>query len=101
MVFPLSLFPIITIKPLGILSIPVSYTHLDVYKRQLFGFSSQRNQRKEYLPIGNSRHGGRLIVVMKGGREFYIEWNHSKWTIKDKYENNIDCLLYTSFLLRS
>ena len=71
---------------------------MDFLRTSLFGFSSQRNQRKEYLPIGNSRHGGRLIVVMKGGREFYIEWNHSKWTIKDKYENNIDYSIFRNSL---
>lgn len=73
-------------------------TFMDFLRTSLFGFSSQRNQRKEYLPIGNSRHGGRLIVVMKGGREFYIEWNHSKWTIKDKYENNIDYSIFRNSL---
>ncbi|NLJ48203.1 MAG: AAA family ATPase [Candidatus Atribacteria bacterium] len=73
-------------------------TFMDFLRTSLFGFSSQRNQRKGYLPIGNSKHGGRLIVVMKDGREFYIEWNHSKWIIKDKYENNIDHSIFRNSL---
>ena len=65
-------------------------TFMEFLRTSLFSFSSPRNQRKEYVSIGNNKHGGRLNVVMKDGREFYIEWNQLKLRIKDKFENNID-----------
>ncbi|HCU23327.1 MAG TPA: hypothetical protein DF698_10745 [Candidatus Atribacteria bacterium] len=73
-------------------------TLMEFLRTSLFGFSSHRKQRKEYLPIGNGTHGGRLIVVMRDGREFYIGWNHSKWTIKDKHENIIDYNIFKNSL---
>ena len=73
-------------------------TLMEFLRTSLFGFSSHRKQRKEYLPIGNGTHGGRLIVVMRDGREFYIGWNHSKWTIKDKHENIIDYSIFKNSL---
>jgi len=73
-------------------------TLMEFLRTSLFGFSSHKQQRKEYLPVGNGTHGGRLIVVMKDGREFYIGWNRSKWTIKDKHENTIDSSIFKNSL---
>ena len=77
---------------------PVSYTHLDVYKRQVLGYddldSYRRNPAHFGAPIGRNanRIGGAVITI--GGRDYKLEANNGP--------NNLHsgpCLLYTSRIL--